>query len=262
VTGGPPPGFAEILSALGMLVYSLFAWIFALRLLNTVRGTWSIPDASVATGYLFIAGIGYPMVAASIAAWETLGDATALSLHIAGTLILRVGVAGIFVFTWQTFRAEAGWAKALTSAAILMLAAVTVHGIAELASAPRFDAAVALVTSGPAAVASIALAALAFVWPAAESLGYYAKLRRRQALGLANPVVVNRFLLWGIACSSSVFVAGVNIAATVAGQNILEYQPAMIVSATLGIGNSILLILAFLPPAPYLRFVRRRAGVG
>ena len=41
----------------------------------------------------------------------------------------------------------------------------------------------------------------------------------------------------------------------------MEYPPAMITSATLGIMNSILLILAFLPPAPYLRFVRRRAGV-
>jgi hypothetical protein len=28
---------------------------------------------------------------------------------------------------------------------------------------------------------------------AAELLGYYVKLRRRQALGLADPVVVNRF---------------------------------------------------------------------
>ena len=31
--------------------------------------------------------------------------------------------------------------------------------------------------------------------------------------------------------------------------------------APLGFVNSILLILAFLPPAPYLRFVRRRAAM-
>jgi hypothetical protein len=261
VTGGAPPGFAEILSALSMLAYSLFAWVFALRLLNTVRGTRSIPEASVATGYLFIAGIGYPMVAASIGASESLGGTTSLSLQVAGIVVLRVGLAGIFVFTWQTFRAETAWAKAFTLVAIGMLAAITVHGIGELSRAPSFEAAVALEVSGPAAVASIGLAALAFAWPAAEALGYHVKLRRRQALGLANPVVVNRFLLWGIACSSSVFIAGVNLAATVAGRNILEYQPAMITSATLGIANSVLLILAFLPPAPYLRFVRRRAGL-
>ena len=41
----------------------------------------------------------------------------------------------------------------------------------------------------------------------------------------------------------------------------MEYPPAMITSGTLGIVNSILLILAFIPPAPYLRFVRRRAGL-
>jgi hypothetical protein len=258
---GASLGFAELLTAVSMLVYSLFAWIFAVRLLHMVRGTWPIPEISLATGYLFIAGIGYPMVAASIGAWKSLGDTTALSIQIVGTLILGVGLAGILVFTWQTFRAEAGWAKALTIVTILLLAANAAHGIAALSSAPSFEAAIVIVGSGRRAIPSIALAALAFGWPAAESLAYYFKLRRRQALGMADPTVVNRFLLWGIACASSVFIAGVNIAATVAGRNIMEYQPAMIISATLGVMNSILLILAFLPPAPYLRFVRRRAGV-
>jgi hypothetical protein len=259
--GGSPLGFAELLTAVSMLGYSLFAWIFAVRLLNMVRGTWSIPEASVAIGYLFIAGIGYPMVAASIGAWESLGETTSVSIQIVGGIILRVGLAGIFIFTWQTFRAEAGWAKAFAIAGILLLAVNTAHGIAGLLDAASFEAAIVFAGSGPPTIASIALAALAFGWPAAESLAYYVKLRRRQALGLADPVVVNRFLLWGIACSSSVFIAGINVAAALAGRNIMEYPPAMITSATLGIMNSILLILAFLPPAPYLRFVRRRAGV-
>jgi len=258
---GSPLGFAELLTAISMLGYSLFAWIFAVRLLRMVRGIWSLPEVSLATGYLFVAGIGYPMIAASIGAWESLGETTALSIQIVGAIILRVGLAGIFVFTWQTFRAEAGWARALTIVGILLLAANTVHGFIALLNAPSFDAAVVVAGRGPATIASIALAALAFCWPAAESLGYYLKLRRRQALGLADPVVVNRFLLWGIACASSVFIACANVATAVAGRNIMEYQPAMITSATLGIMNSILLILAFLPPASYLRFVRRRAGM-
>jgi hypothetical protein len=258
---GAPLGFAELLTAVSLLGYSLFAWIFAVRLLRMVRGTWSLPEVSLATGYLFVAGIGYPMVAAGIGAWESLGETTSLSIQIVGGLVLRVGLAGIFVFTWQTFRAEASWAKALTIVGVLLLTANAVHGIAGLSAAPSFEAAVSFAGTGPPTIASIALAALAFGWPAAESLGYYLKLRRRQALGLADPVVVNRFWLWGIACASSVFVSCVNIAAAVAGRNLMEYQPAMITSATLGIVNSILLILAFLPPAPYLRFVRRRAGV-
>jgi hypothetical protein len=257
--GGSPPGYSEIFSALSMLVYSLFSWVFALRLLNLVRGTWSIPEASAAIGYLFIAGIGYPLVAVGIGAWQSLGDATAMSLQIGGIVLLRIGLAGIFVFTWQTFRAEARWARAYTVLAALMLAAITANDIAEIASAASYEAAVALAGTGTAAVLSVALGALTFVWPAAESLRYYAKLRRRQVLGLANPVVVNRFLLWGIACTSSVIIAGVNVAATLAGQNILEYQPAMILSATIGIVNTVLLTLAFIPPASYLRVVRRRA---
>jgi hypothetical protein len=128
--------------------------------------------------------------------------------------------------------------------------------------APSYAAAAVFAGTGPATVAIVALTAVVFGWPAAESLGYYVKLRRRQTLGLADPVVVNRFLLWGIACASSVFIAFVNVGAALAGRNIMEFQPAMIISATLGVMNSTLLILAFLPPAPYLRFVRRRAGLG
>ena len=119
--GDSPLRFAELLTAASMLGYSLFAWILAVRLLNMVRGTWSIPEASVAIGYLFIAGIGYPMVAASIGAWESLGETTSVSIQIVGGIILRVGLAGIFIFTWQTFRAEAGWAKAFAIAGILLL---------------------------------------------------------------------------------------------------------------------------------------------
>jgi hypothetical protein len=80
-------------------------------------------------------------------------------------------------------------------------------------------------------------------------------------LGLADPVVVNRFLLWGIACTSSLFISLVNVATALVGLSIVQYQPAMITSALLGVVNSILLILAFLPPASYLRFIRGRAGV-
>ena len=40
---------------------------------------------------------------------------------------------------------------------------------------------------------------LAFAWGGFEALRYFFLLRRRQALGLADPVVTNRFLLWAIA---------------------------------------------------------------
>jgi len=57
-------GFAELFSAVSMLSYSVFGWIFAVRLLLAVRGAWPIPEVSPASGYLLSAGLGYPMAAA------------------------------------------------------------------------------------------------------------------------------------------------------------------------------------------------------
>jgi hypothetical protein len=62
-----------------------------------------------------------------------------------GCVILRIGLAGIFVFTWQTFRPESGWARALCSSAILLLTLDGSYAVAQL-----------FVTTGYAAIVVIA----------------------------------------------------------------------------------------------------------
>jgi len=255
---GQSIGFIELLGAVSMLSYSVFAWVFATRLLRRARKSGSLPEVSLATGYLLIAGLGYPMAATSITAWTSLGETLARTVLLMGCIVLRIGLAGIFVFTWQTFRRESGWARALCFSAILLLTLDGGYAVAQLSATTSYEAIVIIAGSGPVISVSILLSALAFGWPAAESLAYYAKLRRRRILGLADPIVVNRFLLWGIACTSSLFISLANAATALLGLSILEYQPAMLTSALLGVMNSILLILAFLPPAPYLRFIRAR----
>ena len=50
-----------------------------------------------------------------------------------------------------------------------------------------------------------------FAWTSSEALRYYGLMRRRFALGLADAVVVNRFLIWGggAAISTALTVAPV-----------------------------------------------------
>jgi hypothetical protein len=255
---GQSIGFVELLSAVSMLSYSVFGWIFAIRLLIRVRKSWALPEVSLALGYLLIAGLGYPMAAASVAAWSSLGETLAKAVLLIGSVVLHLGLAGIFVFTWRTFRPETGWARAFCFSAILLLTAGGSYYIAQLCANAGYEAVVVNFASGPMIALTTSLSALAFGWPAVESLSYYATLRRRRALGLADPIVVNRFLLWGIACTSSVIVSLVNVATALRGLSILQHQPAMLVSALLGVMISMLLILAFLPPDSYLRFIRSR----
>jgi hypothetical protein len=159
-------GLVELLSAVSMLSYSIFAWIFAVRLLLLVRGHWSIPEVSLAVGYLLIAGLGYPMAAASIGAWRNLGETLAMAVLLTGCIILRVGLAGIFVFTWQTFRHASGWARALCFGAILLLTVDGIYAVVQLSATTSYEAVVSVAGSGPMIALSISLSALAFGWPA------------------------------------------------------------------------------------------------
>jgi hypothetical protein len=99
-----------------------------------------------------------------------------------------------------------------------------------------------------------------FLWSAIESLRYFARLRKRQKIGLADAVVANRFLLWGVGtlCAASVTTItqilqtmGIDTNGTPAGAAAI---------APLGLIASGTLWLAFLPPARYSRWVTARAA--
>ncbi|MFK7894917.1 MAG: hypothetical protein AB8G23_03725 [Myxococcota bacterium] len=47
-----------------------------------------------------------------------------------------------------------------------------------------------------------AIRGIPFLWGFCEALRYYAQMRRRLTLGLADPVVANRFLPSGMALSA------------------------------------------------------------
>jgi hypothetical protein len=111
--------------------------------------------------------------------------------------------------------------------------------------------------------ASVVSFALTFGWTALESLRYHGMLRRRQALGLADPVLVNRFLVWGggaaATCLLVLLLAGLYL------QGVTLMAGSLLAStlvAASGVVNAVVPYLTFTPPAAYLRFVRVRAEQG
>jgi hypothetical protein len=108
---------------------------------------------------------------------------------------------------------------------------------------------------------------LAFLWAAIESFRYFGLLRRRLRVGLADPVLVNRFLLWGIATSTAF---GIYALALV---NLLEssthdvaagvFGPTWaLLTSVLGITSGVCTWLAFLAPTPYRRWLESYAANG
>jgi hypothetical protein len=99
-----------------------------------------------------------------------------------------------------------------------------------------------------------------YVWTAVESFRYRALLRRRIPLGLADPLVADRFGKWGW---TGVFGLGSITPAVVAQLSGGDpNSPAHhLVVGVCGLASSVVLYFAFLPPAAYVRWVRQNAPV-
>jgi len=98
----------------------------------------------------------------------------------------------IALFTWRVFREEAGWAKWVFWAG----GALLVLGLSISALERDWVGAHPLTYTGFwfEWIGGI----LPFIWFAIESLSAYSRSRRRVRLGLADPVVSNRFFLLGL----------------------------------------------------------------
>ena len=95
-----------------------------------------------------------------------------------------------------------------------------------------------------------------FVWTALESLHHYGMARRRQALGLADPVVASRFLLWGFYGLAATGILAANATGVLLGHNISTSLVVLVPSGVLGFAASIAIYLVFLPPAWYRGWLR------
>ena len=114
----------------------------------------------------------------------------------------------------------------------------------------------------PWGIAIVATLGLVFAWTGAESLLYYQKLRRRLALGLGDPIVANRMLLWAVAGFATVLLCGVIAASMLAGMAPLQSALPLCAIGTSALVASICWTLAFFPPASYLAaLLRRQAAV-
>lgn len=171
-------------------LYLITITIVALRMLLLARRTGERPELLLGLSLLLGGTIGSTMEAGGLSAAGQLGAANAGKLIAVGKAfgIFGFGCQGIFI--WHVFRPTERWAPILFLSLLgVMLVACFGFGWTGTYTTASIDVlwfAVEL------------LARMAFpVWLMTESLLYYGQMRKRLALGLADPVVTNRFLLWG-----------------------------------------------------------------
>jgi hypothetical protein len=103
---------------------------------------------------------------------------------------------------------------------------------------------------------------ISFGWAFAECGRYHLLLRRRLRLGMADPVVTNRFGLYALA-------TGLAVVTNLVGWVFFQLHLEMLTDPVGGLllfvlsGTSfVLMMLAFLPPRAYLTWVRARVPKG
>jgi hypothetical protein len=107
----------------------------------------------------------------------------------------------------------------------------------------------------------LASRSLAFAWAAIEAVLCYRRLRRQLRLGLAEPLIVNRILLWAIAAASA-FAIFAMIALVLAPAGAPEFSVLSVVHSLLGLVGATSIWLAFFPPSFYRRRFESPAHLG
>jgi hypothetical protein len=232
--------------------------VVAIRLLLLARRTRQLPELAMGAGLLCLTVLGTPL--------STLGRLDGLvatplgdALLGAGLAIAHLGLWLLFAFTWQVFRPQAVWAKGGVFVVFLALVAIWIGLMRASSAGARLEEILPL--TRPWAIGVIGIAALAFLWTGIESLVYHSRLQRRLALGLADPVVVNRFLLWGVSALAAVAMCSVLVASVLQGRAPVRDPVAQIAMGSASVVVSVAWYLAFLPPKRYVRHVRDHAEI-
>jgi hypothetical protein len=251
------------------LLNLVLAFVVGVRLLRVGPGDERHPE--LALGIYFLASAFLSTVCQGLVYGGVIDPRFALDEHIGravlglGILGMAIGGAAVCVFTWRTFRRDSSWARwAALAGSCLALGGFGFEAVHE-------GFALRLVPGAGHWTAWLGRTA-PMIWVTVESFRYWAILRRRLRFGLADAVVVNRFLIWGIWSAANFVNLAADLIArvvytTLAGTTtefVMEVvRPVVIgtmaVTMVLGIVSAATLFLAFFPTAAYRRWVEARA---
>jgi len=241
---------------LGFGAFFVVSLVVGLRLLSLWHRTRALPELLIGVGVLGIGPVGFGAVMAGTAmiarGWPP--DATSVRAVFAlGSATVVCGVVAKCVFNWRVYRPASRPAALATAVIGAGLAALWLHGGLSRGVLPADPADAATVLQSTLQVAAL-------LWGSGEALRYWRLMCRRRALGLADPVVTNRFLLWAAGAAAAGVGTAIGTGASWATGIASTQIPWVVTSSSLhGLVAAIAMGLAFVPPRPYTAWIRRRA---
>ncbi|MAF29510.1 MAG: hypothetical protein CL819_09840 [Croceicoccus sp.] len=256
-------GVFQGLAGIGMLVWYVAAIYVGLRLLVLARRGAHRPALLIGTYLLVAMGMGGAAMSLPMArgATETITITVVdRALLGSGCLFTAIGILAILTFTREVFRREQRWARGVRGA----IAAIVVVGLLGHGLTTGFY----LDLGGRFGVVFLVGSVLASGWTSLESLIYYRQMRRRLKIGLAEPIVANRFLLWGLGAGSAVALLllsllqeWMRIALSVETFHAIR-KGSLPLMAFFGLASASCYLFAFSPAAWYRRLFERAPAGG
>lgn len=229
---------------MGLLATASFAIFFlaslavGVRLLLLARRTRQLPELALAIGFLVGGVLGYGLLAAVTADLTPAGVLGDVAVYL-GSASLRLGALMVAFFTWRVFRPDEAWAKGWFT----LLCALAVAGlVTRVAVGPvkhTQDSALLFWTAN-------LLTTGCYTWGTIESVRFHRVLRRRERLGLGDPAVATRVMLWAIGTGCPALVTLLSYLAWFRGEDPLR-SPFQSVSYLLIATSAVAAWLAFFP---------------
>lgn len=231
--------------------FVLASLVVGTRLVWLAGSTRRAAELWIGGGLLLQAVFGYPLMVVARRA-EALPEPTREGLALLAALFLSVGTVGIMAFVRRVFRPDAFAASLALGAYALTSLGLALAQWLEPGWGRWIEA-----QQGPWAAARW-ITLVPICWGGIESLRYWIRMRRRQALGLADPLVTDRFRLFGISMLGGLMANSGTVACQVLGVDILGTTVGAVVVSPAGVA-AVALWLAFLPPRAYRRHIVSRA---
>lgn len=253
--------------ALGVsqVVYLLVMGTLGVRLFQLARRSRKLPEALLSVHFVLCCTLAYLCLGTGMAIAQQRGgrplEAVAWLIAV-GHLLSVVGVFAVAVFNYLVFRRGSAWARVLLAViGLAMVVGYAGYGASGAFSDARF-------TGGWYALLYGTYSATA-AWVLLEPLLFWRTMRRRLRIGLAEPLEVNRFLLWsaGSLFRFLMLVSGglpVVLGAAMTPETLTSWAPIILIASALsGMGVAAAYWLTFFPPRAYLARLggRRRSAV-
>lgn len=233
------------------LIFICVGTAVGVRIVLRARIDRSLPELAIGAALIAFAGVSQPLSVLRVALAGQIPIGASVALQLVATGASAFTVVALYVFTWRVFRPESRWAALLFAGG----SALGLWAGAGMAAISFYDAAVSPELVGRWIGLSALSYGICFGWAAVESLTYHALLRRRLRLGLADPLVVNRFLLWGGSCAFGFAIDGILMVMAARGVDFNVDRTARLLVSASGLTNAVAWFLGFTPPAWYVRWV-------